>query len=95
MGLFTNIFKKTEKLEPFDIGRLKVDIHSHLIPGIDDGAQDMDQSIAMLNKFQSMGLGIPMAWANFSSPTGQISERSGGFWRPMELPQHGRPRHEA
>ncbi len=55
MGLFTNIFKKTEKLEPFDIGRLKVDIHSHLIPGIDDGAQDMDQSIAMLNKFQSMG----------------------------------------
>ena len=55
MGLFANIFKKTEKLEPFDISRLKVDIHSHLIPGIDDGAQDMDQSIAMLNKFQSMG----------------------------------------
>ena len=55
MGLFTNIFKKTEKLEPFDISCIKVDIHSHLIPGIDDGAQDMDQSIAMLNKFQTMG----------------------------------------
>lgn len=55
MGFFGNIFKKQEKLEPFDIGRLKVDIHSHLIPGIDDGAQDMDQAIAMLAKFERLG----------------------------------------
>ena len=55
MGFFANIFKKQEKLEPFDIGRLKVDIHSHLIPGIDDGAQDMDQAIAMLAKFERLG----------------------------------------
>ncbi|MEJ6588187.1 MAG: histidinol phosphatase [Crocinitomicaceae bacterium] len=55
MGLFGNIFKKKPILPPFDLGRLKVDMHSHLIPGIDDGAQDMDQSIAMLAKFQSLG----------------------------------------
>lgn len=55
MGLFGNIFKKTEVLPPFDLGRIKVDMHSHLIPGIDDGAQDMDQSIAMLAKFQNLG----------------------------------------
>ena len=55
MGLFGNIFKKKEVLPPFDLGRLKVDMHSHLIPGIDDGAQDMDQSIAMLAKFQNLG----------------------------------------
>ena len=30
-------------------------MHSHLIPGIDDGAQDMDQTIAMLAKFESLG----------------------------------------
>ena len=55
MGLFGNIFKKKEVLPPFDLGRLKVDMHSHLIPGIVDGAQDMDQSIAMLAKFQNLG----------------------------------------
>jgi tyrosine-protein phosphatase YwqE len=55
MGLFKNLFTKKEKLPPFDIGRIKVDMHSHLIPGIDDGAQDMDQTIAMLAKFESLG----------------------------------------
>lgn len=55
MGFFSNIFQKKEKLPAFNLSRIKVDMHSHLIPGIDDGAQDMDQSIAMLNKFQSLG----------------------------------------
>lgn len=56
MGLF-NLFKKkkNEVLPPFDISKFKVDIHSHLIPGIDDGSQNMDQTIAMLAKFESMG----------------------------------------
>ena len=53
MGLFGNLFKK--KLDPYDLSDLKVDIHSHLIPGIDDGARTMDESIAMLTKFQSLG----------------------------------------
>ena len=30
-------------------------MHSHLIPGIDDGAPTMDHSIAMLNKFAQLG----------------------------------------
>ena len=55
MGLFGNLFKKKEVLPPFDLGRLKSDMHSHLIPGIDDGAQNMDQTIAMLAKFESLG----------------------------------------
>ena len=55
MGLFSNLFKKKEVLPPFDLGRFKSDMHSHLIPGIDDGAQDMDQTIAMLAKFESLG----------------------------------------
>jgi protein-tyrosine phosphatase len=53
MGLFGNLFKK--KLDPYNLSDLKVDIHSHLIPGIDDGARTMDESIAMLTKFQSLG----------------------------------------
>jgi protein-tyrosine phosphatase len=55
MGLFDLFKKKKEVLEPFDLSRFKVDIHSHLIPGIDDGSQTMDQTIAMLAKFQSLG----------------------------------------
>ena len=55
MGIFGKLFKNKEVLPPFDLGRFKSDMHSHLIPGIDDGAQDMDQTIAMLAKFESLG----------------------------------------
>ena len=33
-----------------------VDIHSHLLPGIDDGAKDMDTSIELLLKMASFGI---------------------------------------
>jgi protein-tyrosine phosphatase len=55
MGIFDRFFKKKEVLPPFDLSRIKVDMHSHLIPGIDDGSKDMDQTIAMLTKFESLG----------------------------------------
>ncbi len=55
MGIFNFFGKKKEVLQPFDLSRFKVDIHSHLIPGIDDGSQTMDETIAMLAKFQSLG----------------------------------------
>lgn len=49
------LFKKKQELPPIDLSRLGVDMHSHLIPGIDDGAQTMDETIAMLAKFQDLG----------------------------------------
>jgi tyrosine-protein phosphatase YwqE len=55
MGIFDRFFKKKEVLPPFDLSNFKVDMHSHLIPGIDDGSQSMDQTIALLAKFQSLG----------------------------------------
>ena len=54
-GLFSSFFKKKEELPPFHLSSLKADMHSHLIPGIDDGAPTMDHSIAMLSKFESLG----------------------------------------
>lgn len=33
-----------------------VDIHSHLLPGIDDGAKDMDHSIELIEKMISYGI---------------------------------------
>ncbi len=54
MGLF-DLFKQKKELEPIDFGQLRTDMHSHLIPGIDDGSPSMDATIAMLAKFESLG----------------------------------------
>ena len=56
MGFFNRLFgKKEEELPEFFLSNIKADMHSHLIPGIDDGSQTMDQTIAMLAKFESLG----------------------------------------
>lgn len=56
MGIFSKIFgKREEELPDFKISSIKTDMHSHLIPGIDDGSQTMDETIAMLAKFESLG----------------------------------------
>ena len=34
---------------------LQVDIHSHLLPGIDDGVETIDQSIEIISRFVSLG----------------------------------------
>jgi len=34
---------------------IKVDIHSHLIPGIDDGAQNLEDSLSLISKMQKLG----------------------------------------
>ena len=39
---------------PVDLSIFKVDMHSHLIPNIDDGSKSIDETINMLLKFESM-----------------------------------------
>lgn len=55
MGLFSFLRKKEEILPPVDLSVLGADMHSHLIPGIDDGSRSLDESIAILAKFESLG----------------------------------------
>ena len=56
MGLFSRIFPKKElTIEPIDLSFLRNDIHSHLIPGIDDGSPDMNITIQLLEKFIDLG----------------------------------------
>ncbi len=57
MGLFgrRKERKREATLPPFDLSILGADMHSHLIPGIDDGSKSMDQTIAMMAKFENLG----------------------------------------
>ncbi len=48
-----SFFKKKEEKKPAP--RLKVDLHSHLIPGIDDGSQSMEESLSLLRGMKSLG----------------------------------------
>jgi tyrosine-protein phosphatase YwqE len=41
--------------EDADLGVLKTDVHSHLIPGIDDGATDLDDSINLIRGLNELG----------------------------------------
>ncbi len=49
-----SFFKKTKKPVK-DVPLLKVDLHSHLIPGIDDGSQSMEESLLLLQGMKDLG----------------------------------------
>lgn len=56
MGLLKNLFgKKEPDLGPADLSVLQVDVHSHFIPGIDDGSQNMEQSMELLTAMAELG----------------------------------------
>lgn len=55
MNIFSNIFKKSNTGNLADLGLLNCDLHSHFIPGIDDGAKKMEDSIQMLKAIEDFG----------------------------------------
>ena len=55
MSLLKKIFKKKEPLVPVDLSFLGTDIHSHLIPYIDDGAKDMETSQVLAKGLLDIG----------------------------------------
>jgi protein-tyrosine phosphatase len=55
MSLLSSLFKSKKELPAFDFAAIGVDMHSHLLPSIDDGSQSLDQSIGMLLKFRELG----------------------------------------
>ncbi|MDB0027435.1 hypothetical protein N9D80_02630 [Flavobacteriales bacterium] len=42
-------------LDPLNFSVLKTDIHSHFIPGIDDGSPDMETTISLIKEMQGLG----------------------------------------
>ncbi len=56
MGLLNFLMGKTEEVEALDLSWLEVDMHSHLIPGIDDGSKSMEESLELIKRLSSYGL---------------------------------------
>ena len=56
MGILGNLFGKGQAtLPPVDLGILKCDVHSHFIPGIDDGAPTVVDSLELLRAMRELG----------------------------------------
>ena len=53
MSLFS-FLKNTKNTIP-DLGHIKVDVHSHLIPAIDDGVQSLEESLGILKEMEQLG----------------------------------------
>lgn len=60
MGFLSNLFKKkSTEAKVKGIGKLaflEVDMHNHLLPGIDDGSQSVEQSLALIAGLQELGI---------------------------------------
>jgi len=50
-----SLFKKKEKLD-FDYFPISLDMHSHILPGIDDGSPDLETSIELIKGLMSLGV---------------------------------------
>jgi len=50
-----NLFTPKVDLPPVDLSVLNTDMHSHLIPGIDDGAKTIEESLEMIRELQQLG----------------------------------------
>lgn len=48
-------FTKKNKSSALDYSAIGVDMHSHLIPGIDDGAQTIEDSLVLIKRLQALG----------------------------------------
>jgi len=57
MSVFGNLFKKRNPQleEALSFAPIVADMHSHLLPGIDDGSTDLENSIELISALQSMG----------------------------------------
>src|SRR5271156_1131109 len=54
-----SFFKKKDSKSAdttFDYSSIKVDMHSHVLPGIDDGAQNVHESIVLIRKMMDLGI---------------------------------------
>lgn len=49
------LFRKKKIVAEFNFSNIGTDVHSHIIPGIDDGAQTLNDSLTLVKKFKDLG----------------------------------------
>lgn len=55
MGWFQNLFGKQPEPTEQDYSSLVTDLHSHLLPGIDDGSQSVEESLELIRSLKKLG----------------------------------------
>ena len=52
-----NLFRKrpSQRVVKNDLKHLITDVHSHLVPGVDDGAPDMTSALALISRLHQLG----------------------------------------
>ncbi len=53
--MLPSLFKSGKNLSATDLSSIAVDMHSHLIPGIDDGVKTVDEAIPLIRRFFQLG----------------------------------------
>jgi tyrosine-protein phosphatase YwqE len=74
MGLFGDLFTKKKSaagkqatIDPV-FNWLKVDMHNHILPGIDDGSPDVNTSLEFLRRYQQLGFETVIATSHIRHP---------------------------
>lgn len=76
--MFSNLFKK--KYEP-TLQWLRTDMHSHLVPGVDDGAANVEESLELIKGLQELGYSKVIAtphvlWEMYPNTADIIDEKA-------------------
>lgn len=78
MSIFDRFFSRSKPGDPVNLAVLGVDMHSHFIPGIDDGARTMKDSIQLLRGMEELGyrkvITTPHIMSDFFRNTPEIIE---------------------
>ncbi len=73
------LFKKKRKEPDFNFSGIGVDMHSHIIPGIDDGARTLADSLALAHRFKELGyrklIATPHVMADYFRNTPETIQR--------------------
>ena len=84
--------KSTSTIRTTQLNRLSIDWHSHILPGIDDGSRNVEESISLLNSQMAQGVKVAIAtphfYANDESVESFVYKRSKAFeLLKAELPE--------